>query len=312
MPKINNLSKQKKSFFKKRFDLTNKKVRFFVVIGIFVILGGGYFTYRSFAYDRLPLHFANTFFYFDDKPMPYGAEELEYVLKPIINDHADGVYMTNQFWFKGSSDSKNPDLAPGYAGLQTSKCSYIGRKCVVFSIWRAISGTASIPGSTSRNFTHEGSGWQIIAPYDWSANESYVIKVRFVGTNGAGEDQWRASIRNVKSARVTEIGTIRVNGSWWGLDTQVATFSEVFQSGSSNRSCLNIPYIGVEYNGYFLRAGNTTLRPFRQGIRYDGPGRETANCRNQSQITPLPGGVRHEMSGFIRNNDTRSYDQNVK
>jgi len=49
MPKINNKSNKKRSFLKNRVDLTNKKVRFFVVIGIFAILGGGYFTYKSFA-----------------------------------------------------------------------------------------------------------------------------------------------------------------------------------------------------------------------------------------------------------------------
>lgn len=39
----------KKSGLKRRFDLTNKKVQFFVVIGIVAILGGGYFTFKSFA-----------------------------------------------------------------------------------------------------------------------------------------------------------------------------------------------------------------------------------------------------------------------
>lgn len=34
---------------KRRLDLTNKKVQFFVVIGIVAILGGGYFTVKSFA-----------------------------------------------------------------------------------------------------------------------------------------------------------------------------------------------------------------------------------------------------------------------
>lgn len=38
-----------KSSLKKRFDLTNKKVQFFVVIAIVAVLGGGYFTVRSFA-----------------------------------------------------------------------------------------------------------------------------------------------------------------------------------------------------------------------------------------------------------------------
>lgn len=49
MPKINYKSKKNKLFFKNSFNLANKKVRFFVVIGVFVILGGGYFTYKSFA-----------------------------------------------------------------------------------------------------------------------------------------------------------------------------------------------------------------------------------------------------------------------
>lgn len=39
----------KKSSLKRRFDLTNRKVQFFVVIAIVAVLGGGWFTYRSFA-----------------------------------------------------------------------------------------------------------------------------------------------------------------------------------------------------------------------------------------------------------------------
>jgi len=49
MPNKNPNKKSKTSLFKKRFDLTNRKVQFFVVIAIFAILGGGYFTFRSFA-----------------------------------------------------------------------------------------------------------------------------------------------------------------------------------------------------------------------------------------------------------------------
>lgn len=48
----------KKSGLKRRFDLANKKVQFLVVIGIVAVLGGGYFTVKSFAstvvYTRLP------------------------------------------------------------------------------------------------------------------------------------------------------------------------------------------------------------------------------------------------------------------
>lgn len=50
MPKITKKTKASKSAgLKRRFDLTNKKVQFFVVIGIVAILGGGYFTFKSFA-----------------------------------------------------------------------------------------------------------------------------------------------------------------------------------------------------------------------------------------------------------------------
>lgn len=50
MPKTSKKSKASKSTgLRKRFDLTNKKVQFFVVIAIVAILGGGWFTYKSFA-----------------------------------------------------------------------------------------------------------------------------------------------------------------------------------------------------------------------------------------------------------------------
>ena len=55
MPKNSTVTKRtssassKKNGLKKRFDLTNRKVQFFVVIAIVAVLGGGYFTVRSFA-----------------------------------------------------------------------------------------------------------------------------------------------------------------------------------------------------------------------------------------------------------------------
>lgn len=36
---------------KKSFDLKSRKVQFFVVIAIVALLGGGWFTYKSFAYS---------------------------------------------------------------------------------------------------------------------------------------------------------------------------------------------------------------------------------------------------------------------
>lgn len=59
MPKTTKTSRKpspastKKSGFKRRFDITNKKVQFFVVIGIVAILGGGYFTFKSFAANEI-------------------------------------------------------------------------------------------------------------------------------------------------------------------------------------------------------------------------------------------------------------------
>jgi len=306
MPKINNLSKQKKSFFKKRFDLTNKKVRFFVVISIFVILGGGYFTYRSFAAIRNG-GILSTQFDFDPKTMPYGAEELEVSIKPLMQNHPDGIFFANQFFFKASSTGKNNQNEAGYVGLQTNN-KEVGGKAVIFSIWKALGGTPGIAKSTSKYFTHEGSGWQIIAPYDWSANESYVIKVRFVGTNGAGEDQWRASVRNVKSARVTEIGTIRVNGSWWGIDSSTVVFSEIYAS-TPNRTCNNMPYIGAEFKSFTLKAGNNVVTPYNQTLRYSAHGREICNFR--TRLTPIQFGVKHEMSKDIYTNDFTDRNQPI-
>ncbi len=46
--KSNNINNSK-GFFGKSFDLKNRKVQFFVVILIVAILGGGYFTFKSFA-----------------------------------------------------------------------------------------------------------------------------------------------------------------------------------------------------------------------------------------------------------------------
>jgi len=41
--------KQNKSFFGKKFDIKSRKVQFFVSILVIAILGGGYFTFKSFA-----------------------------------------------------------------------------------------------------------------------------------------------------------------------------------------------------------------------------------------------------------------------
>lgn len=50
MPKATkNKPASKSTGLKRRFDLTNKKVQFFVVIAIVAVLGGGWFTLKSFA-----------------------------------------------------------------------------------------------------------------------------------------------------------------------------------------------------------------------------------------------------------------------
>ena len=304
MPKTNNKSPKSKNKLISKLANLSKRARLLIVIFSFILIGGIYFTYRSFAYERLPLHFASTLFGFDSKPFPYGATEIEWTVKPLINEHRDGVYMANQWWFEASTDSKNPDRAAGYSGLQTSRCA-IKQKCVTFSIWRAISGSASIPGSMSRHFDHEGSGWQIIAPYQWVVNNEYRIKVQYIGTNSAGEDEWQASIRNAAAAPNTAkvIGTIRTPGSWWGMSNTLATFSEVFSSDGA-RTCNDIPYIAVEYKGYLMKNGNTVLGPTYQTREYKGVGRETSsNCDYRTKITPIQYGVRHEMSGTIFNSD---------
>ncbi len=54
MPKTTKKSKASKANgLKKRFDLNNKRVQFFVVVGIVALLGGGWFTYKSFAANVL-------------------------------------------------------------------------------------------------------------------------------------------------------------------------------------------------------------------------------------------------------------------
>ena len=48
--------KQNKSLFGKKFDLKSRKVQFFTSILIIAILGGGYFTFRSFAATGIILY----------------------------------------------------------------------------------------------------------------------------------------------------------------------------------------------------------------------------------------------------------------
>lgn len=47
-------NKQSKSLLGKSFDLSSNKVRFFITVLIIAIIGGGYFTFRSFADTQLP------------------------------------------------------------------------------------------------------------------------------------------------------------------------------------------------------------------------------------------------------------------
>jgi len=304
MPK--NTKKSSKSSNKLLSKLANlsKRARLLIVIFSFILIGGIYFTYKSFA-DIREGGIASTQFVFDDKKFPYGAEELEFTIKPLIQDHPDGVFFANQLWFKASSNTKTlSGNQAGYAGLQTSYGTTTKKKNVVFSIWKAKSGVTTMTDSTNRSFGHEGSGWQIYAPYEWNQNNEYRFKIRYSGTNSNGDDAWVASIINLSSGQKTPtlIGIIYVPGQWWGLDSSTAAFSEIFSSPSS-RTCDNIPYIGVEFKALTLKTGNTIAPPTNQIMRYSEHGREICNYR--TRISQIQYGVRHEMSSRIYNTDFR-------
>jgi len=300
MPKTKN-TKQKKSVFSKLAGLS-KKARLAIFVLSFALIGGVYFTYRSFA-DIREGGIASTQFVFDDKQFPFGSEELEFTIKPLIQDHPDGLFFANQFWFKASSSGqKNAGNEAGYIGLQTSQGNQIGRKSVVFSIWKGKSGISFITGNISKSFSHEGSGWQIVAPYDWKINHEYRFKLKYGGTNKNGDDTWVASVLNVTAGQKTPsaIGIIAVPGQWWGLETSTAVFSEIFSSPTS-RTCDNISYIGVEYKALTLKTGPKTIPPTNQILRYSEHGRQICNYR--TRITPIQYGVRHEMSSRIYTTD---------
>ena len=298
MPKNTKKSPKSKNKLLTKLGNLSKRARLLIVIFSFILIGGIYFTYRSFA-DIRNGGIAWTQFVFDAKKFPFGGLELEFTIKPLIQNHPDGVFFVNQFFFQGSSNAKTQKgNEAGYIGLQTSTGTVLKKKTIVFSIWKAKSGISTMSGGTSRSFDHEGSGWQIYAPYEWKQNTEYRFKLYYSGTNSNGDDRWVATVYG--GGKGATIGIIDVPGQWGGLDTSTVAFSELFSSPTS-RTCDNMPYIGVEYKALTLKTGNTIAPPTNQIKRYSAHGREICNYR--TRINQIQYGVRHEMSAQIYNTD---------
>lgn len=126
MTKTTKKSKASKSAgLKRRFDLTNKKVQFFVVIGIVAILGGGYFTFRSFA-----------------------ATTTVYTAKP-----GSGL--------KPASTGKNCSAAPSSESTSKGNIAVIALKCTAStspSLAQVSASASNLTGKTRACFTAKGAG----------------------------------------------------------------------------------------------------------------------------------------------------------
>lgn len=288
MKKASTKSKIKKN----RFFTIIKNHKFIVIVVVIALSAGTYFTIASFASHQQRVSNTYSEFRFPDQPL--GNEALEWSFKPLSNPAPQGFYWATQFWIKNSPDGKNPGNATGYIGLQNS-ANQLGKKAVLFSIWRANGGVTWINGSVSRHFDHEGSGYQIIAPYDWNVGTEYRFRLQYSGLNGRGEKLWTATIRNTSNNSTTTIGTIQVSGNWWGLDTVVSSWTEYY--GGSLTNCASIPYVGAEYTKYFMQTGSNSYFATSQTNKYEAG----QNCLGNSRITPITYGARQEISGSIYN-----------
>lgn len=284
-----NRTLQNKGFFGKKFDLKDRKVQFFVFIMIFAILGGGWNVYKSFASAGQAITNTYTDFKFpNDQDAVNGYSNLYWTVKPLSDPSPQGIFWSHQFWLKNSaSDSKNPALAAGYAGLQTGA----NGKTVRFSIWRASKANpGSIANTKSEYFDNEGWGLTLYAPFNWQVNTSYNFRVYKVST-GSGSG-WNADITDTSNGRIYRIGTIEVNSSWGGLEPYTSVWTEYF--GGTIANCSQIPYIGVEYLLVSVK-NNSTRLPISQTDSYE----QGQNCGNNSKVTPIQYGSRQEIWSAI-------------
>lgn len=284
-----------KGFFGKRFDLRNKKVKFFVFILIFAILGGGWNVYKSFASAGQAITNTYTDFRFpEDQDSVNGYSNLYWTVKPLSDPSPQGIFWSHQFWFKNSAlDGKSPELSAGYAGLQAGS----NGKTVRFSIWHSLNSYAGqFPNTKTEYFGNEGWGDTVYAPFDWKANTSYNFRV--YKANSYPRIMWNADITDTSNGRTYRIGAIEVAGSWGGIAPYTSVWTEYF--GGTIADCSQIPYIGVEYLLVSVKNISTRL-PTTQTDSYE----QGQNCGNNSKITPIRYGSRQEIwSGINRTSPT--------
>lgn len=133
-----------------------------------------------------------------------GYGEISETLTVTDADPRGHYYWAHSFVLQGGDQ--------GYSGLQVGSAPH-GSKIALFAIW----GATAAEGPSCRTFDNEGSGWTCrVDPYQWVTGRPY--ELRTVRDEVTAEGTWiKATIIDVVTGAVTEIGRIRVPPTWGAM-----------------------------------------------------------------------------------------------
>jgi hypothetical protein len=139
-----------------------------------------------------------------------------------------------------------------YIGLQTDMQYSNNRssgKGALFSIWSATGAMSGSPGSWCQPFGNEGTGYSCRIPYNWTAGNTYRLRVWQITNNS-----WSAYIMNMSTKIEVQLGTIILPTTKNPLILGgITTFTEYF--GGDFSACSDLKLSQVTWG---MPTGNNT------------------------------------------------------
>lgn len=216
-------------------------------------------------------------------------------------------YYAQFFWaFQGNHTGK------GYTGLRRENETRESKNAV-FAIWDDSTGQA-VKVISPHCFRSPTNGWhsRCVVEYPWVANRTYTLRVQKEagGVDGA---RWGAYVFDTVTNAKTLIGVLEVPadktdpknlGNIW--PHSLAHANEFYYEGAG-KSCADVPYFGIEWNGPF--GNNQTRTASNTQVDYtDGVGAAANKCTNIKTQNIGPFAIRQEVGPGISHTNAHGSD----
>lgn len=238
-----------------------------------------------------------------------GLENLQTDVK-ILQEPADkswGYYA--QFFFAFQNGSY------GYIGPRWDAVNQ--RKWLVFAGWDSTNGEVKLinNGSNSECFRSTTNGLQsrCINYYEWKAGRTYTLRLE-KASGGVDGQRWAAYVMDVATDEKIHLGTFELpnnNARGNNISPHNMAHTNEFWQGGSGKTCADVPYYGIEWNGPF--GNNLSRTASNSQVDYnDGDGARVNGCTNvntQNLLTQIgPFGLRQEVGPGISHTNTHGSD----